>query len=79
MVAAATTSGGQHRLRQYREFFTLSAEAENRKSVYRFVPTAMGACFLNEANCQAVNPDFYNWFDAVDPERASSRIRNSRT
>lgn len=52
-------------------FFTLSAEAENRKSVYRFVPTAMGACFLNEANCQAVNPDFYNWFDAVDPERAS--------
>ncbi|WP_434213018.1 TonB-dependent receptor plug domain-containing protein [[Pseudomonas] boreopolis] len=34
-------------------FFNLSVEAENRQSVYRFVPSAMGACIQNPADCRA--------------------------
>jgi iron complex outermembrane receptor protein len=52
-------------------FFNLSVEAENRQSVYRFVPTAMANCLSNETNCAAVNPDAYSYFSRIDPNRTS--------
>ncbi|MFT4197591.1 MAG: TonB-dependent receptor [Pseudoxanthomonas sp.] len=52
-------------------FFNLSAEVENRQSVYRFVPTAMANCLSNETLCASVNPTAYEYFDSIDPNRTS--------
>ena len=42
-------------------FLNLSAEAENRQSVFRFVPSGMGACLMNQADCMANGLGMQDW------------------
>jgi iron complex outermembrane receptor protein len=63
--------GGNIGFGDEKNFVSISAETENRQSVYRFGPQALGDCLLNLANCKNVAAE-YNYtsfagWAATDP------------
>ncbi|MFT3793009.1 MAG: TonB-dependent receptor [Rudaea sp.] len=61
-----------------KNFFSLSAESENRQSIYRFGPQALGNCLQNLADCQKVaaayDDDSYAGWAALDPLMQNARL-----
>ncbi|MFT3928634.1 MAG: TonB-dependent receptor [Myxococcales bacterium] len=59
-----------------KNYFNLSAESEDRQSVFRFSPSAYGNCEANYADCLAVNPSMAAYVDTLDPNHAATGYKS---